>query len=547
MTAAASSRLTAAKALVKCLELENITTVFGYPGAAICPFYDELSRSSIEHVLVRHEANAGHAASGMARISGKPAVCVATSGPGATNLITAIATAYMDSIPIVAITGQVCTDQIGKDVFQEADITGACESFVKHSFLIKDAASLPEMVRRAFYIAASGRPGPVLLDIPFDVQLTEIEFEYPETVDIRGYKPSCAGNKLQIKRVADAILEAQKPLIIAGGGCFCKNACALMRQMAQKADIPVINTMMGISSFPHDHPLYFGMLGMHGKPVANRAVNECDLLILLGARINDRAITALKETQAESLKIVHVDIDPAEIGKNLPASIPVVGDIYAVLEQILEILPEKKHTAWVEYLRGKAGAKDNKAVINSRSGCVCPKEFIQALNRLMPEDAVVCADVGQNQIWTANNIAVGKFITSGGMGTMGYSVPAAIGAKKAAPSREVIAICGDGSFQMQMMELATAVQHGINVKIIIMANGKLGMVRELQDMKYNGNTTAISLDGSPDFIKIADAYGIAGEYLTDIKNANQALIALLASKKPYVLQVSVDESLGAIL
>jgi acetolactate synthase-1/2/3 large subunit len=545
--------ITAAQALVKCLELENINTVFGYPGAAICPFYDELSKSSIEHILVRHEANAGHAASGMARISGRPAVCVATSGPGATNLITAIATAYMDSIPIVAVTGQVSSDLIGKDVFQEADVTGACESFVKHSYLIKDAASLPETVKKAFYIAGTGRPGPVLIDIPFDVQLEEIDFEYPETVDIRGYKPSFCGNKLQIKRVIDAINEAEKPLIVAGGGCFCcsrkegMNAFTLMREMAQKADIPVINTMMGISSFPNDHPLYYGMIGMHGKPIANKAMNECDLLILLGARINDRAILALKQERSEKgLKIVHVDIDPAEIGKNLPAAIPVVGDIYAVLEQILEILPEKKHEEWNSYLRNNK--KDNKIDIDSEK--INPKKFIEILNRLMPNDTVISADVGQNQIWTANNIAFsegGRFITTGGMGTMGYSVPAAIGAKKYAPEREVIAICGDGSFQMQMMELATAVQHGINVKIIIMVNNRLGMVRELQAMKYAGNTTAVFLDGSPDFIKIAAAYGIAGDYLTDIKDADKALITLLASKKPYVLAVSVDENERSLL
>jgi acetolactate synthase-1/2/3 large subunit len=462
--------MTAASALVKCLELEEITTVFGYPGAAICPFYDELSKSPIKHVLVRHEANAGHAASGMARISGKPAVCVATSGPGAANLITAIATAYMDSIPIVAITGQVCTDQIGKDVFQEADITGACESFVKHSYLIKDAQSLPEIVKKAFYIAASGRPGPVLLDIPFDILMTEIDFEYPETVDIRGYKPSCVGNKLQIKRVVEAISESEKPLIVAGGGMFCRDAAVLMREIAEKSDIPVINTMMGISSFPQNHELYCGMVGMHGKPVANKAMNECDLLILLGARINDRAILALKQERGAgdlNFKIVHVDIDPAEIGKNLPAAIPVVGDIRAVLEQILEQLPGKKHTEWKEYL--KKHKAENKNKIEVDSGKINPQRFIEILNRLMPADTVISADVGQNQIWTANNIRFGeggRFITSGGMGTMGYSIPAAIGAKKANPERDVIAICGDGSFQMQFMELATAVQHDINIKII---------------------------------------------------------------------------------
>ncbi|MDR0197286.1 MAG: acetolactate synthase, large subunit, biosynthetic type, partial [Oscillospiraceae bacterium] len=338
----------AAKALVKCLEKENVKTVFGYPGAAICPFYDELAKSGIEHILVRHEANGGHAASGYARITGRPAVCAATSGPGATNLITAIATAYMDSIPVIVITGQVSTEQIGRDVFQEADITGAAEPFVKHSYLLKNAAELPETVKKAFYIASTGRPGPVLIDIPVDVQLAEINFKYPENTEIRGYKPSFAGNKPQIKRVIQAVRDSKRPLICAGGGLFGRAAHVLMREFAERADIPVINTMMGISTIPGDHPLYRGMIGMHGKKIANDALNNCDLLILLGARVNDRAVLALKS--AENLKIVHIDVDPAEIGKNLHASIPVVGDARAVLEQLLELLDEKKHDEWNAYL-----------------------------------------------------------------------------------------------------------------------------------------------------------------------------------------------------
>ena len=544
------NKITAAKALVQCLKKENITTVFGYPGAAICPFYEELADSDIEHILVRHEANAGHAANGYARITGRPAVCITTSGPGATNIITAIATAYMDSIPLIAITGQVCTDQIGKDVFQEADITGAAEPFVKHSYLIKNADELPQTVRKAFYIAATGRPGPVLIDIPLDVLQTEIEFDmsgYENTAEIRGYKPSHKGNKLQIKRVIEAIAESEKPLICAGGGVFGSGGHILMQEMSQKADIPVINTMMGIGSYPQTHPLYLGMIGMHGKPTANKALNECDLLIILGARVNDRAILNLEN--GKSLKIVHVDIDPAEIGKNLTATVPVVGDIYAVLKQILENLPQKKHTSWNEYLRRNV-KRDKQVKTPPAKNKVCPKEFIGILNRLMPEDTVIVADVGQNQIWTANNILLpngGRFITSGGMGTMGYSVPAAIGAKKAAPNREVIAICGDGSFQMQMAELATAVQHGISIKVIIMRNNRLGMVRELQKNRYGGRLAAVDLDGSPDFVKIADAYGIGGDYVTDIKSADRALITMLASKKPYVLQVSVDEDERSII
>jgi len=535
-------KITAAQALVKCLEQENVKTVFGYPGAAICPFYDCLIESPIEHVLVRHEANAGHAASGYARITGSPAVCATTSGPGALNIITAVATAYMDSIPLIVITGQVSSDQIGKDVFQEADTTGAAEPFVKHSYLIKDAAELPELVKKAFYIAGTGRPGPVLLDIPFDVLRTEIDFfEYPETVDIRGYKPSFSGNKLQIKRAAEAIEESDKPLICAGGGLFNRNAHVLARSLAELSDIPVISTMMGIGALPSDHPLYYGMIGMHGRDAANNALNDCDLLILLGARVNDRAVLALKN---DKKRVIHIDIDPAEIGKNLPASIPIVGDAGAVLEQMLEMLTLRKRPEWHKHLRQPITVDVQTLEPEPKTDCVNPKDFILLLNKLIPEKTVISADVGQNQIWTASNISLGekgRFITSGGMGTMGYSVPAAIGAKKAAPDREVIAICGDGSFQMQMMELATAIQHNVGVKIIVMVNNRLGMVRELQKNVYGGRITAVALDGSPDFVKLAAAYGIGGDYVTDIAKAEKSLIALLASKKPYLLQVSVDK------
>ena len=540
-----SQKITVAQALVKCLEAEGISMIFGYPGAAICPFYDSLADSKIKHILVRHEANAGHAANGFARLSGKPAVCVATSGPGATNLITAIATAYMDSIPLVVITGQVSTEQIGRDVFQEADITGAAQPFVKHSYLIKNAEQVPEIVKKAFYIAGTGRPGPVLLDIPYDVQLSLIDFEYPENVEISSYKPCFEGNKLQVKRAAEAIKEAKKPLICAGGGLFTANARELAQSIAETANIPVICTMMGISLMPSDHPLFLGMVGMHGKSVSNRAISECDLLILLGARVGDRAATAIKER--EDLKVIHIDIDPAEIGKNLPVNVPVVGDLKAVLTQLSEVIEPKQNEKWNEYL---CGLKKQEITNNGSSETgVNPAAFLKDLSELLPEKCVVSADVGQNQIWTANNLKLrgGRFITSGGMGTMGYSVPAAIGAKSAVPEAEVIAICGDGSFQMQSMELATMIQHGIAVKIIIMANNRLGMVREVQANNYNNRLTAVFLDGSPDFVKLAVAYGIKGEYVNSISEAKSALENLLKSDKPYVLQVKVDENEKSIL
>lgn len=536
-----NSKITVAKAMVECLKAEGIETVFGYPGAAICPFYDELYSSDIKHVLVRHEANGGHAASGYARITGKPAVAIATSGPGATNIITAIATAYMDSIPMVIITGQVNSEQIGRDVFQEADITGSAEPFVKHSFLLKNADEVAETFKKAFYIAGTGRPGPVLIDIPYDVQLTKVDFEYPSEIEIRSYKPSSAGNKMQIKRVLSALEQAEKPLICAGGGLFSGDAKNLMVQFAERCDIPVVTTMMGISSISSDNPLNLGMLGMHGVKVANIAVNECDLLILLGARVGDRAVATMKNS---NMNVIHIDIDPAEIGKNIEANIPVVGDITTILSQIMESVPRLEHKEWIEKLSQINSDKEIKPCKN-----VNPKLFIKELNIHLPDNTVIVSDVGQNQIWTANNIKLkkGRFMTSGGMGTMGYSVPAAIGAKAAAPENEVIAICGDGSFQMQFMELATMVQHGFAVKIIVMKNNYLGMVREVQQKLYKEHYTAVSLDGSPDFIKLAQAYGISSERVTRIEEAEQAIKRLINSKKPYLIEVLVDEFESTLL
>lgn len=539
--------MTVARAMVKCLEAEQIRHIFGYPGAAICPFYDELLSSEIRHILVRHEVNGGHSASGYARMTGKPAVCVATSGPGATNLITAIATAYMDSIPLVVITGQVNSDQIGRDVFQEADITGSAEPFVKHSFLVKDPEELCIDFKKAFYIAGSGRPGPVLIDIPMDVQKMECEFSYPEKIDIRSYRPKIEGNKLQVKRIADAIEKAERPLICAGGGVFTANAQDELRKICEMCDIPVINTMMGLSSMDMAHRLYFGMLGMHGVPSANYAVANCDLFILLGARVGDRAVTAVK--QLSKVDVIHIDIDPAEIGKNLPATTPMVGDLKVILNQLLACAKEQKHIEWIESIAAvKEKAESEKEPVTTE-GAVNPKQFIRLLNRRLPEGAVVVADVGQNQIWTANNLFLrsGRFMTAGGMGTMGYSVPAAIGAKLAQPAAEVLAICGDGSFQMQFMELATAVQHGVSVKVIVMVNHYLGMVREVQENVYGNRLIAVSLDGSPRFDKIAEAYGIASETVSDLSEADGAIGRMLSSDQPYLLQVMVKDTEKTIL
>lgn len=535
-------KMTVSKAMVECLKAEGISTVFGYPGAAICPFYDELKNSEkdIRHVLVRHEANAGHAANGYARISGKPAVCIATSGPGATNLITAIATAYADSIPIICITGQVNTDQIGSDVFQEADITGAAEPFVKHSYLLKDPADVARVFKEAFYIAGTGRPGPVLIDVPMDVQRMTVDFNYPKKCDIRSYKPTGKGNAFQVKKVMKALCEAEKPLICVGGGVFAANAQPEINKLSKLMQIPVITTMMGISTFPDDDPLFCGMIGSFGIKAANAAVNECDLLFLVGARVGDRAVST-PMTLAKTTKILHIDIDPAEIGKNIGTDIPLVGDAKLVLQQLLDIAEPMKHTEWIKQLQSY---RTQYQPVKTPKGTIDPKEFILRLSDAMPANTTIVADVGQNQIWTCNNYKFkkgGRLLTTGGMGTMGYSVPAAVGAKMADPKRPTVAICGDGAFQMSMMELATAVQHNVDIKIVIMTNNRLGMVRELQTNGYDDRQTAVFLDGSPDFIKLAKAYGIESMRVDGANDVDKAIGMIADHKGICLVEVVVDE------
>lgn len=538
----AKERMTVARAMVKALELEGIKHIFGYPGAAICPFFDELIESNIENILVRHEANGGHAASGYARVTGKPAVCAATSGPGATNLITAIATAYMDSVPMIAITGQVISNQIGRDAFQEADITGASEPFVKHSFLVKDADSIGEVLKKAFYIAGSGRPGPVLIDVPMDVQKQEIDFEYPQTVEIRSYKPSVMGNRLQIKKAAEALRNAERPLICAGGGIFSAGACNELKKLSELCDIPVISTMMGIGSIPTSHKNYYGMLGVFGRRTAKLALRECDLVIALGARMSDRSVTALEPFNDTT--VIHIDVDPAEIGKNSPVNIPIVGDVKKILEQFITDAEPMKHEEWQDRLyKNKLACEEQAEAERFKSELVSPKLFVKALCKALPSKSVICSDVGSNQIWVANNIELteeGRFLTSGGMGTMGYAYPAAVGAKTADKSREVVAVCGDGSFQMCFMELATAVQHGINVKAVVFVNNYLGMVREYQDNNFGGRRTMVDLSGSPDFLKIAEAYGIQGETVRSNQEVHKAIDKMVSANAPYLLQVMVD-------
>lgn len=532
--------ISGAEIMVKCLEAEGVSIIFGYPGAAICPFYDYLLESDIRHVLVRQEQNSVHAASGYARASGKPGICVATSGPGATNLITGIATAYTDSIPIIAITGQVRSDLLGRDVFQEADITGACEPFVKHSYLVNKTSDLPRVFKEAFHIATTGRPGPVLIDIPIDIQQNTIkDFVYPDSVDIIGYKPNTHGHTVQLKRASELINTSSRPIIVAGGGVLSSGIKLKLVEFSEKTGIPVISTMMGIGVMPSDHELYLGMLGSFGKAVANRALHEADLIIVCGARLGDRAVAAPGQI-TENAKVIHIDIDPAEIGKNVRTTIPIVGDMRNVIDKLIGGT-ENYHVSkvWSETL--KRWKTELFRQPKTFEGYVEPRTFVGKLSSMLRSKAILVADVGQNQIWCANNFKIsdGRFLTTGGMGTMGYSIPAAIGAKLARPTRDVVVVCGDGSFQMGMNELGTLVQHNVDVKIIIMKNTRLGMVRELQDKHYGGRHNAVILDTKPDFLKLAQAYGIDCAEASSNEEAEKIAEKMVKSNKPFILVCNV--------
>ncbi len=532
--------ISGAEIMVKCLEAEGVKVVFGYPGAAICPFYDKIYDSDIEHILVREEQNAAHAASGYARCSGRPGVCVATSGPGATNLITGIATAYTDSIPIVAITGQVRTDLLGRDVFQEADITGACEPFVKHSYLVSKTEDLPRIFKEAFHIASTGRQGPVLIDVPQDIQENLIEeFVYPDKVNIIGYKPNTKGHAVQVKRAVEAIKSSKRPVIVSGGGVLSSGVKLKLQAFVDKTKIPVISTMMGIGIMPSDNGLYLGMLGTHGTAIANRALHEADLVIVCGARLGDRAVAAPNQ-MSEKNTVIHIDIDPAEIGKNVKTEIPIVGDMRNVMDMLLDTIGDfTVPNQWSETV--KSWQKDLKKPVQSFEGYVEPRALVRNLSAMFRSKAILVADVGQNQIWCANNFRIreGRFLTTGGMGTMGYSIPASVGAKFARPTRDVIVICGDGSFQMSMNELATIAGNNLNIKIIIMRNTRLGMVRELQDKLYEGRHSATILNGDPDFLKIADAYGIDHAEASSNEEAEKIIKGIVDSDKPFILVCNV--------
>jgi len=530
-----------AEVIVKCLEREGVSTVFGYPGGAILPFYEALRTSGIRHVLVRNEQSAAHMASGYARVAQRTGVCIATSGPGATNLITGIATAYMDSIPMVVITGQVRSDLIGKDVFQEADITGATEPFTKHNYLVKKAEDVPRILSEAFYIASTGRPGPVLVDIPMDIQQIHISFEYPKTVDIQGYKPTVNGHAGQLKRILARLKTAKRPVLYAGGGVFRSDARDVLNTFINKAGIPVVTTLMGMGTVPMDSPYYVGMVGTHGNPYTSKVLHRADVVMIVGARLSDRATKNFSSISTRA-DIVHIDIDPAEIGKVVAHQIPVVGDAKAILERLLEGVEPLETEDWLQEI---ASFREPEVLSRGdRERYVHPGIAVSMLSDMASNDAVMVADVGQNQFWAARNfqmIGERRFLTSGGLGTMGYSLPASLGAKLADPKRQVIAVMGDGGIQMLMAEMGTIAETGEKVLILLLNNNRLGMVRELQDNAYGrGRNFAIDLSRSPDFVQIARAFGLESERVEQEADLPAALERALKSSAPYLLECMVD-------
>jgi acetolactate synthase-1/2/3 large subunit len=523
-------RMTAAKALVECMKREGVEVVFGYPGGAVLPLYDVLyDEKDIRHILVRHEQGAAHAADGYARATGKVGVCIATSGPGATNLVTGITTAYMDSSPIVAITGQVRRDILGKDSFQEADTSGITMPITKHNYLVKDPDLLPYIVKEAFYIAKTGRPGPVLIDLPVDVQATEIDYQPIEKISLRSYRPTYEGHPGQVLKAVEAIAQAEKPVMYVGGGCITSGASEEVVALAEKCQIPVVHSLMGKGTIPEEHPLSLGLLGMHGTVAANLAVSECDLLIAVGARFSDRS-TGKVSTFATMAQVIHIDIDPAEIGKNVKAHIPIVGDAKRVLQQILAKVEPKQHPAWLE--RVNSWKEQYPLKYKEEGEIIKPQRVVETIWRLTNGEAVIVTEVGQNQMWAAQFYKTKyprQFITSGGLGTMGFGLPASIGVQIARPDAIVFDIAGDGSIQMNIQELATAVQQRLPIKIAILNNSYLGMVRQWQELFWNRRYSFTQITG-PDFVKLADAYGCVGIRVTKTSEIEDAIKKALEVK-----------------
>ncbi len=521
---------------------EGVDVIFGLPGGVVIPVFDRLYDGPIRVVLVRHEQGAGHMADGYARASGKVGVCLVTSGPGATNLVTALATAYMDSIPMVAITGQVKTNLIGSDAFQEADITGITRPITKHNYLVKDVSELARTIKEDMYIASTGRPGPVLIDLPVDVTTSELDGQVDSGMRLPGYRPTVKGHPGQIKKAAEAINEAQQPVIYAGGGVISSGASEQLAQLARKANAPVTTTLLGLGAFPEDDPLSLQMLGMHGTVYANYAVTQCDLLVAIGARFDDR-VTGKLEAFAPHACIVHVDISPTSIGKNVTVDIPVVGDARQVLTELLKLVERRERKEWLGQI---AQWKERFPLSYDReSQKVKPQYVVEQVYEVTKGDAIVATDVGQCQMWAAQYYRYTKprtLLSSGGLGTMGYGMPAGIGAQVACPDKTVFVIAGDGSLQMNIQELSTAVGNKLPIKIALLNNGYLGMVRQWQELFFNRRYSSTHLaPANPEFVKVAEAYGAVGIRVDSKDGVRPALeSAMKVTDRPVLMDFRID-------
>ena len=544
----ANEMIKGARILLECLSRLGIKEIFGYPGGAVIPIYDELySFKDIKHYFARHEQGAVHEADGYARSTGNVGVCLATSGPGATNLVTGIMTAHMDSIPLLAITGQVTSTLLGKDAFQESDIVGITVPITKNNYLVQDIRELPRILKEAYYIASTGRPGPVLVDIPRDIQLEEIPYDefkklYEQEFELEGYNPVYEGHKGQIKTAIKMIKDSKKPLIIAGAGILKGHAYDELKEFVDKTNIPVAMTLLGLGSFPANHELALGMIGMHGTTYANYAANEADLVIAAGMRFDDR-VTGNPQKFLPNAKIIHIDIDPAEIGKNKLIDVPIVGDLKNVLAELNQKVPKLSHTKWLDEV-AKLKKKYSLTFRKTEEDVLIPQEILFEINKLTKGEVIVATDVGQHQMWTAQFIKFNNpysILTSGGAGTMGFGLPAAIGAQVANPNKKVIAIVGDGGFQMTFQELMMIKEYNLPVKIFIINNSYLGMVRQWQELFNDRRYSSVDLSYNPDFIKIGEAYGIKSIQLKTKKDLKKHLKKILESDEAVLVECIVEK------